>query len=67
MKAKHMEPPEKIALQCELLRVQLKENGLERTVQLMDVAQRGEARKLIRDALATHARLLTGELVERTS
>jgi hypothetical protein len=62
-----MEPPEKIALQCETLRVHLKEQGLERAVQLMSVPERGDARKLIRDALATHSRLLMGELVERTS
>ena len=45
-----MKPSEKIEA-CNKLRADLKANGLERTVQLMDVAQRGDARRLIREAL----------------
>ena len=36
---------------CHKLRADLKEHGLEHAVRLMTVQERGEARRLIRDAL----------------
>lgn len=43
---------------CEALRAKLKEFGLEHAVRLMSVEERGEARRLIRDALKVYAETL---------
>lgn len=62
-----MDPSAHIALRCGELRKALKEHGLEHTVRLLTNDERTMARRLIRDALETHQRLMNGELVARTS
>ncbi|MDB5177556.1 MAG: hypothetical protein JWN75_1224 [Candidatus Saccharibacteria bacterium] len=46
------------ATQARELRDRLKEQGLEQTVRTMTVPERGDARKLMRDALKVYADLL---------
>lgn len=48
---------------AEKLRADLKEHGLEHAVRLMSVAERGEARRCIRNALAAYVLKLINDKV----